>query len=252
MNLHTSMGRLVGDVMKDRRSPVGGHRIIGGMIPCNVIPDEILTDHPQSLSRDDRRERQPDPFARRQPADARGDRFARHRGRDRRRDDRDARATRITCCPRRRSMRSGKRRFSPSTFRHNSFYLRAPIIEPLAGHAARGRDPSAAGSRDGRVERRRPRAAARGRGEGTERIRDGISAGDLRKSHARLADADRALRDARADAGQGQRGRRDHVGRGAELRDDVSRGGAARGLFGRRSPNSATRSSMRSSMAATA
>ena len=29
-----------------RRSPVG-HRIIGGMIPCNVIPDEILTDHPK-------------------------------------------------------------------------------------------------------------------------------------------------------------------------------------------------------------
>ncbi len=47
MNLHTSMGRLVGDVTKDRRSPVGGHRIIGGMIPCNVIPDEILTDHPK-------------------------------------------------------------------------------------------------------------------------------------------------------------------------------------------------------------
>src|SRR5271166_2141508 len=47
MNLHTSMGRLYGDVLKDRRSPVGGHRIIGGMIPCNVIPDEILTDHPR-------------------------------------------------------------------------------------------------------------------------------------------------------------------------------------------------------------
>jgi anaerobic selenocysteine-containing dehydrogenase len=46
MNLHTGMGKLVGDVTKDRRSPVGGHRIIGGMIPCNVIPDEILTDHP--------------------------------------------------------------------------------------------------------------------------------------------------------------------------------------------------------------
>ena len=28
-------------------SPVGGHRIIGGMIPANVIPDEILTDHPK-------------------------------------------------------------------------------------------------------------------------------------------------------------------------------------------------------------
>ncbi len=29
-----------------RVSPVVGARIIGGLIPCNVIPDEILTDHP--------------------------------------------------------------------------------------------------------------------------------------------------------------------------------------------------------------
>jgi anaerobic selenocysteine-containing dehydrogenase len=28
-------------------SPVVGARIIGGLIPCNVIPDEILTDHPK-------------------------------------------------------------------------------------------------------------------------------------------------------------------------------------------------------------
>ncbi len=30
-----------------RVSPVGGHRIITGLIPANVIPDEILTDHPK-------------------------------------------------------------------------------------------------------------------------------------------------------------------------------------------------------------
>ncbi len=29
-----------------RTSPVTGSRIIGGLTPCNVIPDEILTDHP--------------------------------------------------------------------------------------------------------------------------------------------------------------------------------------------------------------
>ena len=28
------------------RSPVAGAAIIGGLVPCNVIPDEILTDHP--------------------------------------------------------------------------------------------------------------------------------------------------------------------------------------------------------------
>jgi anaerobic selenocysteine-containing dehydrogenase len=30
-----------------RRSPVTGARVIGGLTPCNVIPDEILTDHPK-------------------------------------------------------------------------------------------------------------------------------------------------------------------------------------------------------------
>jgi anaerobic selenocysteine-containing dehydrogenase len=28
------------------RSPVAGERIFGGLVPCNVIPEEILTDHP--------------------------------------------------------------------------------------------------------------------------------------------------------------------------------------------------------------
>ena len=27
-------------------SPVAGARIIGGLVPCNVIAEEILTDHP--------------------------------------------------------------------------------------------------------------------------------------------------------------------------------------------------------------
>ena len=30
-----------------RTSPVTGSRIIAGLVPCNVIPDEILTDHPK-------------------------------------------------------------------------------------------------------------------------------------------------------------------------------------------------------------
>ncbi|MFI5316656.1 MAG: molybdopterin-dependent oxidoreductase [Myxococcota bacterium] len=30
-----------------RRTPVTGARIIGGLTPCNVIPDEILSDHPK-------------------------------------------------------------------------------------------------------------------------------------------------------------------------------------------------------------
>jgi anaerobic selenocysteine-containing dehydrogenase len=45
MNLGTHVGRLAGSSPGDPRTPVGGHRIITGLIPCNVIPDEILTDH---------------------------------------------------------------------------------------------------------------------------------------------------------------------------------------------------------------
>ena len=30
-----------------RSAPVAGERIVGGLIPCNVIPEEILTDHPK-------------------------------------------------------------------------------------------------------------------------------------------------------------------------------------------------------------
>jgi formate dehydrogenase len=46
MNLGTHLAQLIGSSKDNRTSPVGGHRIITGLIPCNVIPDEILTDHP--------------------------------------------------------------------------------------------------------------------------------------------------------------------------------------------------------------
>ena len=46
MNIHTTLAGLGGGGKGGRTSPVGGHRIITGLIPANVIPDEILTDHP--------------------------------------------------------------------------------------------------------------------------------------------------------------------------------------------------------------
>jgi len=46
MNLGTHMGKLIGSSKDNRVSPVGGHRIITGLIPCNAIPEEILSDHP--------------------------------------------------------------------------------------------------------------------------------------------------------------------------------------------------------------
>jgi anaerobic selenocysteine-containing dehydrogenase len=47
MNFHSRMASLGGGPSRHRTSPVGGHRIITGLIPGNVIPDEILTDHPR-------------------------------------------------------------------------------------------------------------------------------------------------------------------------------------------------------------
>jgi len=46
MNANPSLVGLANGRLSTKTSPVGGHRIIGGLIPTNVIPDEILTDHP--------------------------------------------------------------------------------------------------------------------------------------------------------------------------------------------------------------
>src|SRR6185436_11400813 len=45
MHQHTSFVNLFRDA-RVRRTPVTGERILAGLVPCNVIPDEILTDHP--------------------------------------------------------------------------------------------------------------------------------------------------------------------------------------------------------------
>ena len=89
MNAGTSLTGMFGGALSSQVSPVGGHRIIGGMIPANVIPDEILGDHPGAFSRDARRERKSSAFGRRQRADAGSVAGARFRRGDRCGDDRD-------------------------------------------------------------------------------------------------------------------------------------------------------------------
>ncbi|MEP7112706.1 MAG: molybdopterin-dependent oxidoreductase [Ilumatobacteraceae bacterium] len=53
MNLHSHFVALLGGSASNRRpgdaepsTPVTGHRLVTGLMPCNVIPDEILGDHP--------------------------------------------------------------------------------------------------------------------------------------------------------------------------------------------------------------
>jgi anaerobic selenocysteine-containing dehydrogenase len=43
----TAVVPLAGSSSDGRRTPVTGSRVIGGLTPCNVIPEEILTDHPK-------------------------------------------------------------------------------------------------------------------------------------------------------------------------------------------------------------
>ena len=46
INIHSRLGALSGGGRGVRHTPVGGHRILSGLIACNHIPGEILTDHP--------------------------------------------------------------------------------------------------------------------------------------------------------------------------------------------------------------
>ena len=45
-HLHSWMAPLFRQRAASGRTPVTGAPVIGGLTPCNVIPDEILTDHP--------------------------------------------------------------------------------------------------------------------------------------------------------------------------------------------------------------
>ena len=49
MHLHSWMAPLARYDTRERRTPVSGALIAGGLVPCNSIAEEILTDHPQRL-----------------------------------------------------------------------------------------------------------------------------------------------------------------------------------------------------------
>jgi anaerobic selenocysteine-containing dehydrogenase len=47
VNLHSWLAPLARFDLVDRRTPVTSAPVLGGLVPCNVIAEEILTDHPQ-------------------------------------------------------------------------------------------------------------------------------------------------------------------------------------------------------------
>jgi anaerobic selenocysteine-containing dehydrogenase len=49
MHLHSWMAPLARYDTRERRTPVTGALIVGGLVPCNSIAEEILSDHPQRL-----------------------------------------------------------------------------------------------------------------------------------------------------------------------------------------------------------
>ena len=67
----TTLVDLAGGEAK-RTSPVAGARIVGGLVPCNVIADEILTDHPKRYRAMIVEAANPGALARRLQAHARG------------------------------------------------------------------------------------------------------------------------------------------------------------------------------------
>ncbi len=89
VHVHSWLAPLARYRTDDVRTPVTGARIIGGLVPCNVIAEEILTDHPRRFRAMLVESSQPRPLARRLAALARGAGRARTRRGDRRRDDRD-------------------------------------------------------------------------------------------------------------------------------------------------------------------
>ena len=151
-----------------RRS--AGHRIIGGLLPCNAIPEEILTDHPKRF--------RALLVESANPAHSLADS-------QRMREALEAldfvvvidvaltETARLAdyVLPAASQFEKWEATFFTLEFPQNVFHLRAPLLEPLAGHAARARDPPPPGARARRARRGGARAAARGGGAGSRGLR---------------------------------------------------------------------------------
>ena len=179
-----------------RVSPVAGARIISGLVPCNVIAEEILTDHPDryramlvesgnpahSLA-DSRRMREAlgslDLLVVIDVAMTETARLADY------------------VLPASSQYEKWESTFFNFEFPENVFHLRRPLLDPLPGTLGRAGDPRPPVRGPRPAHRGRLRAAASGRRAGSGRVRRRLLRSRRRTSRARPARAGRALPHAR-------------------------------------------------------
>ena len=212
-------------------SPVAGARIIGGLVPCNVIPEEILTDHParyramlvesgnpaHSLA-DSSRMREAlaalDLVVVIDVAMTETARLAHY------------------VLPAPSQYEKWEATFFNFEFPANVFHLRRPLLSAPDGRPARAGDPRPARRSARSRHRGRPRAAAGGRGRGTGAVRRGLLRGHGRQPDARRPGPDRPLPDPRTDPAGRRRVGGHPLGCGPPLRHVVPRLGAPGRLRG--------------------
>ena len=227
----------------DARSPA--HRIIGGLVPCNVIPDEILTDHPDryramlvesgnpahSLADSQRMREALDALELVVVIDVAMTETARL-------------ADYVLPAP--SQYEKWEATFFNFEFPRNVFHLRRPLLEPLAGHAAPSPRSTPASCEalgaltDDDLAPLRAAAAE----EAGRAFADAFFAAHRRQPELGALRARRALPHARPDAARRRRGRGRALGRGAPVRAGVSRRRCA-------GPGSTARGSSRASSCST-
>ena len=176
MHLHTSFVNLFRDP-RIRRTPVTGAPIIGGLVPCNVIPDEILTDHPDrframivesanpahSLADSQRFAEAFEALELVVVIDVAMTETARHAD---------------YVLPAASQYEKPEATYFNFEFPDNTFQLRHPLMEPLPGTLPEAEIWARLVRELGLIDERRARAAARGGRAGPAGIRAGVRAGD--------------------------------------------------------------------------
>ena len=149
------------------QDPVTGAPIVGGLVPSNVVPQEILTDHPDRF--------RAMIVESSNPAHSIADSRACREAFESLEllvviDVAMTETARLAhyVLPAASQFEKPEATFFNLEFPHNTFHLRHPLFETAAGHAGRTGDLGPPGPRARRRRRRRPAAAARGGGAGRD------------------------------------------------------------------------------------